>query len=130
MGQEPEKSMDEVIRQDGRYPADAYTFLYEGLGRAVEVAYGKEPLGGHHHVTGRQLCTALRDLAIEKWGMLAPAVLKRWNIHATIDFGNMIYLLVENNIMGKTPEDSIEDFRDVYDFAAAFDIGEEFDLAE
>jgi len=130
MPDEPEKSMEQVIREDGRYPPEAYAFLREGLNRAVEAVYGKRPLPGQGHITGQQLCLALRDLAIENWGMLAPTVLKRWNIHATVDFGNMVYLLVNNSLMGKTPEDSIEDFRGVYDFATAFDIGEEFDLKE
>jgi len=130
MGKKSEKSMEEVIREDGRYPPHAYAFLHEGLARAVEQIHGAKQASGFQHVTGTQLCESLRDLALEKWGMLAPAVLKRWNILATIDFGNMVYLLIDNGLMGKTPEDSIEDFRDVYDFAAAFEAGEEFDLKE
>lgn len=31
-----------------------------------------------------------------------------------------MYLLIENGLMDKTEQDSIEDFRDVYDFKAAF----------
>ena len=62
--------------------------------------------------------------------MLARAVLARWNIRNTIDFGQMVYLLVDNGFMRKTDEDSIEDFRDVYDFADAFEVGEDFDLRE
>ena len=36
----------------------------------------------------------------------------------------MVYLLVENELMGKTEDDSLEDFRDVYDFDEAFGPGE------
>ncbi|MCK4602118.1 MAG: hypothetical protein KAU28_06610 [Phycisphaerae bacterium] len=131
MPEEPKESMEEVIRKDGRYPPAAYAFLNEGLGMAVKETYGNEPApSGQRHVTGRQMCMALRKRAIEKWGMLARTVLKRWNIRATIDFGNMVYLLINQGFMRKTEEDSIEDFRDVYSFSETFDVGGEFELKE
>ncbi|MCD6364972.1 MAG: hypothetical protein J7M14_03770 [Planctomycetes bacterium] len=117
----PTESMEEVIRNDGRYAPEAYEFLHAGLARAAEATHGKGATKpGQRHVTGKQMCLALRDLAIERWGMLAKAVLARWNINATIDFGNMVYLLIRHDFMHKTEEDSIEDFRDVYDFDDAF----------
>ena len=58
--------------------------------------------------------------------MLARTVLARWNIRATADFGEMVYLLIANGAMSKTDEDSLEDFRDVYDFDEAFTPGETF----
>ncbi len=119
--------MEQVIRDDGRYPVEAYMFLHEGLNRAVKDIVDE---GARKHVTGQQLCHALRDEAVDRWGMLATTVLKKWNIIATIDFGNMVYLLIENDYMHKTETDSIEDFRDVYAFDKAFEISSEFDLKE
>ena len=133
MSPEPEKPMEDVIRSDGRYPPEAFGFLHEGLGRAVKSVHGEETgvdPGQQHHVTGAQLCHALRELASERWGLLAPAVLDKWNIHATIDFGNMVYLLIRANYMRKTETDSIEDFRDVYEFSSAFDLSNTFELKE
>ena len=123
--------MEEVIRADGRYPLEAYAFLHDGLGRAVKETHGPEPgEGEQRHVSGQDLCAALRDLAIERWGMLARTVLRKWKINETIDFGNMVYLLIEHGLMRKTEEDSIEDFRDVFDFEEAFAAGGEFELKE
>ncbi len=127
----PERSMEEVIRSDGRYPPEAFAFLHDGLSHAVKDIHGQEgaPVeDAQRHVSGRQLCLALKDLAIERWGLLAKTVLGKWNIHASIDFGNMVYLLIENNFMRKTDDDSIEDFRDVFDFDEAFDVPVDFDL--
>lgn len=131
MENKPEKSMEEVILADGRYPPEAFGFLHEGLGRAVQDIHG-ESSGpeAQRHVTGRQLCESLRDFAIKRWGMLAGTVLGKWNIHETIDFGNMVYLLIEQGFMRKTDEDSLEDFRDVYDFAKAFGGYHAFELKE
>ena len=121
----PEKLLLEVVRADGRYPLDAFAFLYEGLARAAKEVHGEAGKARRpRHVTGQQLCHALREEAIERWGLLAKTVLAKWRIHATVDFGNMVYLLVENELMGKTEEDSLEDFRDVFDFDEAFGTGE------
>lgn len=120
--QEPTEPMEEVIRRDGRYPLEAFGLLQEALSRAVRHHHGRPPNeGGSRHVTGSQLCLALRDLARERWGMLARTVLRRWNIHSTRDIGEMVFLLVEHGFMRKTPQDSIEDFDDVFDFQRAFE---------
>jgi uncharacterized repeat protein (TIGR04138 family) len=115
------KSMEEVILTDGRYPPDAYNFLHDGLSRAVRQVHGIEMgQGEQKHVTGQEICFALRELAAERWGMLAETVLAKWNISRTDDFGNMVYLLIENGLMRKTDADSIDDFHAVYDFVRAF----------
>ncbi|MBS3821315.1 MAG: hypothetical protein GVY16_05120 [Planctomycetes bacterium] len=119
----PQASIEQVIHEDGRYRPEAFGFLHEGLARAVQNVYG-EKAGPGGHVSGRQLCLSLRDLACERYGMLAPVVLRRWGIRESIDFGNMVYLLIDNGFMRKTDEDSIEDFRDVFDVAKDFDPGE------
>jgi len=130
MSEEPEKKMEDAIREDGRYPLEAYAFLHEGLSRAVREVYGEESADApHRHVTGAELCHGLRRLAIEKWGMLARTVLGKWNIHATIDFGNMVYLMIAHKYMKKTDEDSVEDFRDVYDFSS-FDRVDNIEMKE
>ena len=126
---QPEKSVEEVIHADGRYPPEAYSFLHEGLARAVRKTYADgESMSGRHHVTGRQMCSALRNLAAERWGMLAPTVLASWNIHATIDFGHMVYLLIKHSFMHKTDQDSINDFADVFDLSAVFKNVDKFEL--
>jgi len=137
MTERPTKTMDDVIRDDGRYPPEAFEFLHEGLAGAVKDVHGlplpetpDDETASQSHVTGRQLCFALRDLAKDRWGMLARVVLERWNIHGTIDFGNMVYLLIRYNYMRKTDDDSIEDFRAVYAFDDAFDGADHFELTE
>ena len=132
MDDQQPKPVDDIIRDDARYPPRAYAFLRDGLTKAGQEIYGETPTNprGERHVTGEQLCLALRDLAIERWGMLAPTVLENWNIRATIDFGNMVYLLIQHGIMKKTEEDSIEHFRDVFDFEKGFEIEDKFELKE
>lgn len=125
------EAMTQLILADGRYPLDAFEFLHEGLERAVQAHHGAEPSApGRRHVSGAQLCEALRDHAIGRWGPLARTVLEHWNIDSTHDFGEMVYLLVDNGFMQKTDEDSLEDFDAVYDFEQAFRVRVQFELKE
>jgi uncharacterized repeat protein (TIGR04138 family) len=110
-----------AVRADGRYPVEAYEFLQRGLALAALRQHGDAPLEGRgpRHVTGQQLCHALRDLARELWGPLASPVLRRWNVHRTRDLGEMVFLLIRIGLFGKRPEDCIEDFDDVFDLHAS-----------
>jgi uncharacterized repeat protein (TIGR04138 family) len=114
-----------ALTSKGPYPIEAYQFIREGL----EYSVGRVQAGGRdahssatdgNHVTGQQLCMGLLDFAIARYGMLAPAVLERWRIHRTDDFGRMVFAMIDVGIMAKTPSDSMEDFRSVYDFAEVF----------
>lgn len=80
------------------------------------------------HVSGEELCAGIRDLALERWGLMASTVLRTWGIQSTMDLGRMVFALVDNGILQKQPHDSIEDFRDVYDFDIAFDKSYRIDL--
>ncbi len=130
----PDKSIEEIIREDGRYPLKAVQFVRRGLNYTVDKyksvaedmgSYGDMVDSGSYmqrHITGQQLCMGLRELAIETWGPMAKSVLKKWNITKTRDFGEIVFMLVNSGHLQKTQEDCIEDFDDVYDFDEAFDI--------
>ena len=81
---------------------------------------GSLPMPEIRHVTGQQLCLGLREYAIERFGMLAPCVLRHWNISRTEDFGRIVYALIEAGRLDKSADDSIEDFHAVFDFDEAF----------
>lgn len=88
------------------------------LREKVERAGGPEHF--NRHVSGQQLSWALRDLAIRKWGLMARAVLRRWGIAKTADFGHIVFAMVNNDYLQAQPTDSIDDFADAYDFDEAF----------
>jgi uncharacterized repeat protein (TIGR04138 family) len=86
------------------------------------MVHGDEAGPGPRHVSGQQLCEALRRVALERWGLLAGEVLAHWNIRRTRDFGDMVYLLISLGVMGKQDSDRLEHFDDVYDFDEAFGV--------
>ncbi len=110
-----------AIRNDGRYPPGVYEFLHAGLEYTTRSVFGggKQPVRPRH-VTGQELCEGLRELALQRWGLLAKVVLNHWNVRCTRDFGEMVYFLIDLGLMGKQETDQIEDFDEVYDFDEAF----------
>ncbi len=114
-----------LLAADGRYDAEAYNFIYEALDwtlKKVAKAEGRS----NHHVTGRELLEGIRQFAIEQFGCLARTVLDAWGITATGDFGEIVFNLVEHDLMGKQDTDSKEDFHEVFDFAEVFDLAPVF----
>jgi uncharacterized repeat protein (TIGR04138 family) len=114
----PVKAIEQVVEQVGLYPIEAYDFVQRGLQHTVQTIHGEvADKKANRHVNGRDLSEGLREYALMQWGRLARAVLMRWNITRTDDFGRIVFALVDSGYMTKTDEDTPEDFRNVYDFA-------------
>jgi uncharacterized repeat protein (TIGR04138 family) len=129
---DPAHPIAELLRHDRRYRFDAYVFVFEALRYAQEkLGLGAEDVGDSNdpdheperHVSGQQLCVAMRRYAHEQYGRLAKQVLNHWGITSTGDFGEIVFNLIEIEQMRKTPEDRREDFDDVFDFDEAFEHG-------
>ncbi len=71
------------------------------------------------HISGQELCQALRLLALDQFGLMAKLVLANWGIRSTSDFGEIVYNLIRIGEMSKSNGDRREDFDDVYDFDRA-----------
>ena len=112
----------ELLQQDLRYHIEAYQFVREALAYAQETlkmpGQGAE---GEHHITGQQLCEAIRQYALEQYGYMALTVLNNWGVHRTGDFGEIVYNLIRIKHMKRSESDRREDFDDVYEFATAFE---------
>jgi len=61
----------------------------------------------------------VRDLALREFGLMARTVFRLWGINRTDDFGEIVFNLVEANLMSKTAEDDRKDFHEVYDLDQA-----------
>jgi len=102
-------------RAEVRYDERAYLFLLA----AIEFLQSR--LEQRRHVTGQELCWACRDLALERFGLLARTVLSCWQVRETTDFGRIVFALVDVGLLSTQPGDRLEDFEGVYDFVRAFD---------
>jgi uncharacterized repeat protein (TIGR04138 family) len=126
----PAKSLEQVACEVDAYALPAYEFIREVLEHTGTKLHGpRKTTRRHRHITGQDLCEGLREVAIERWGMLARTVLERWGIYSTMDVGQIVYALIDAGLMSKSPGDSIDDFRNVYDFRNAFERSFRIELA-
>lgn len=135
---DPSQKINELIQRDPRYRFEAYAFVFEALSYAQNVlGYGaageSEPVAEEfehedweeeedpqQHVTGQELCEAIRQYALEQYGFMAKVVLNSWGVSKTGHFGDIVFNLIDIGQMRKTPHDRREDFSDVYDFDVVF----------
>ncbi|MCU0620771.1 MAG: hypothetical protein MUC69_04625 [Gemmatimonadales bacterium] len=116
---------DEILARirarGGQYDERSYLFVLA----AIEYAQVRLPV--RRHLSGVELSWACRDLALERFGLLARPVLGHWGITRTDDLGRIVFTLVEVGLLVTQPSDAESDFRDVFDFASAFDGGYAWD---
>lgn len=124
------RTFNDLLAADKRYKREAYAFVFEALRYAheklgfgsdtpvesIEGRQGEEPAEGQRHMTGRELCEAIRRFALEQFGFMSKTVLNSWGVYKTGDFGNIVFNLIELGEMSKTKHDRREDFDDVFDF--------------
>ena len=113
------EALDSIVASDPRYQRDAYVFLRDALDFTTKQQ--KKVRGATvRHVSGPELLEGVRRYALKEFGPLVMTVFDSWGIHSCEDVGNMVFNLIDAGIFGKTEEDSIEDFKNVYDFDEAF----------
>lgn len=114
-----EEVLEKILRTEPRYQRDSYFFLREALDHTQKVV-GKARKGEIRHVSGQELLAGIRDYALAQFGPMALTVLEEWGIRSCEDFGEMVFNMVENNLLAKTEKDTRDDFKSAYDFEDAF----------
>jgi uncharacterized repeat protein (TIGR04138 family) len=108
--------MEQIRQRESRYEEGAYLFVLAAL------EYSQAQLQVRRHITGRELAFACRDLAIDRYGIMARMVLERWGVVSTEDIGAVVFTLVDLGFLASQPSDSRDQFNDVYDFYEAFEL--------
>ncbi|MBI2824104.1 MAG: hypothetical protein HYX69_05345 [Planctomycetia bacterium] len=128
--------LSELLRDDKRYTKSAYLFVFDalnyahsnlGMGGEAAAEEGADPETPERHLTGQQLCEAIRRYALDQYGYMAKCVLNSWGVHKTGDFGEIVFNLIRVGLMRKTSTDRREDFDDVFDFET--DLRQSFQIA-
>lgn len=107
--------MDRIRVREPRFSEHAFLFVLS----ALEFAQARQP--ERRHLTGGELVAACRDLALERYGVLARLVLEHWGVTETAHFGDIVFALVDLGLLLAQPTDSRDDFVAIFDFASVFD---------
>ena len=157
---DPSHPISQLLQEDPRFKLEAYAFVFEalnyahdelGLGTPSSSEKSQEKFSGptdvfseqpaesdpetkqeeeERHLTGQQLCEAIRLYALEQFGYMAKCVLNSWGIRSTGDLGELVFNLIRIGQMRKRPEDRREDFENVFDFETGLDGAFEITMPE
>lgn len=109
----------QIVKHDPRYTEDAYVFVREGLDYTVHER-NDIPKEESHHVKGWELSEGIREYALREYGPVSLRVLNHFGISTCEDIGEIVYNMIDAKLLGKTEEDTKQDFNGVYDFDQAF----------
>ena len=123
-------SICDLVNQDPRYPFEAYMFVREALAFASDsmglgscqddLDFAETGPYGERHLTGQELCEAIRQYALNQFGYMAQIVLASWGICETRCFGDIVYNMIDAGLMKKSEQDRRSHFDDVFDFDEVF----------
>ena len=114
-----ESTLGLILAKDSRYHRDAYLFVKDALDHTQRTVVRGEPRATPH-VSGQELLEGIRSYALAQFGPMAEMVFAEWGINRCEDFGEIVFNMVEIGLLGKTEEDSREDFLNGYSFHEAF----------
>lgn len=113
-----EQAIVTILGRDKRFDPHAFFFLKDSLDYTLKrAADGNSGLS--RHVSGGELLEGFRDLALEQFGPMASTLMKEWGIRECSDVGEMVFLLIEEQMFGKQDSDTKEDFHGSYDMQEA-----------
>ena len=109
----------DIRRKDPRYSEEAYAFVHQGVLFAAE-HFNKPEFGSDRHLSGAELSEGLREFAISEFGPMSHFVMKKWGLNSTLDFGHVVFNLIDARVLAASPRDNLGDFHEVFDFEEAF----------
>ena len=113
-----EQAIVSILGRDKRFDPHAFFFLKDSLDFTLKrAADGNSGLS--RHVSGGELLEGFRDLALEQFGPMASTLMKEWGIRECSDVGEMVFLLIEEQMFGKQDSDTKEDFLGTFDMQEA-----------
>ena len=107
--------MDRIRVRESRFDEKAFLFVL------AAIEFCQQRLTERRHLSGRELALGCRDLALERYGVLARSVLEHWGLTRSASIGEVVFALVDVGLLSAQPTDSAADFLDVFDFHEAFD---------
>jgi uncharacterized repeat protein (TIGR04138 family) len=128
----------DLARADQRFAYEAYEFVCQAV-NYTQISLGKYHAEGDDeldederpcpHVNGEEILRHACELAIEEFGYMAGLVFRRWGVHTTDDFGEIVFRLIDSGKLSRSDDDDPADFQGIFDLGQALSEGFELDCA-
>ena len=115
-----EEKIQNVRRRDRRFSRNAYYFVLDSLDYTMSNLGREQLTGEERHVGGRELLAGIREYAADQYGPMADLVFDRWGVRSAGDFGEIVFNLIDAELLSRRPTDSRLDFADGSDFRSTF----------
>jgi uncharacterized repeat protein (TIGR04138 family) len=112
------EALIQIVKDDPRYALEAYEFVSKAV--VFTMLSLSRDKSSNHHISGQELLDGFRRYAIQEFGPMAGEIMKSWGFSNGSDIGNVVFNLVNRNLLGKTENDSLSDFKNGLDFERAF----------
>lgn len=110
------RTIESIAERKGVFRPDAYFYVLQ----ALEIGMASQ--GERVHISGANLLDCIRDTGRQRYGPMALDVFHSWGVRSTLDFGRIVFHLVEEDLLRKRDEDSLADFVDRFDFQEEFSL--------
>lgn len=116
-----DEKVGQMVARDPRYAKEAYKFVREVLARAQKKGSPNKKIQVQQpqHVSGRELLESMRQYTLKEFGPMGRHVLAEWGIFRCEDVGEIVFNMVEAEILSKRKQDVREDFAGGFDFEEA-----------
>ncbi len=115
-----DEAIEGIVAQDSRYTMEAYYFVREALDYTQKKLGRSKAIQQPQHISGQELLEGTRKFCLKEYGPMGYHVLTAWGIRQCADVGEIVFNMVDCNLLSKTDEDTREDFGGGYDFVEAF----------
>ena len=115
-----EEKIQSVRRRDRRFSRNAYYFVLDALDFTMSHLGREQMTGEERHVGGKELLSGIKEYAAEQFGPMAALVFERWGVRGPGDFGEIVFNLIDAELLSRRPSDSRLDFVDGIDFRETF----------
>lgn len=116
-----ENVIEQIATRDVRYSPQAYFFVLETLDFINEHLAEDEYAVSERHVSVYELLAGARHYALGQYGPLSRIVLEDFGLHGTEDIGEVVFNMVEADVLNKQEEDNRGDFVGGFDFREVFE---------
>lgn len=114
-----DRALEKILYREPRFEPEAFEFLKEALDFTVSDEFSLR-IHNQRHVSAKELLLGFKEFALKEYGCMASTLLSEWGINSCSDVGDMVFLLIDEQVFGRQDSDKREDFIEVYDFTEAF----------
>jgi len=114
-----DETIEKIVAQDSRYSMEAYYFVREALDFTQKKLVRNKKIQQPQHISGEELLEGSRNFTLKEYGPMGFFVLAAWGINQSSDIGELVFNMVESNLLSKTDEDTREDFSGGFKFSEA-----------